>query len=70
MSATDAERIARSRVDDAVDRLVRCVVVDGERSGSAERARMFVSQTIDRLVRVTRETVAASPGSAERAADD
>jgi hypothetical protein len=31
---------------------------------------MFVGQTIDRLVRLTRETVAASPGSAERAADD
>jgi hypothetical protein len=67
---TDAERIARSRVDDAVDRLVRCVVTDGERSASAERARMFVGQTIDRLVRLTRETVAASPSSAERAADD
>jgi hypothetical protein len=57
---TDAERIARSRLDAAVDRLVLTVARDGEHSASAERARMFVAQTIDGLVRVTREAVAPS----------
>lgn len=55
---TDAERVARGRVDAAVDALVRVVARDGEHSASADRARMFVGQTIDRLVRVTRESVA------------
>jgi hypothetical protein len=54
------ERVARARVEDAVDRLVRIVAVSGERSDETRRARMLVAQTLDRLVRVTRE---AAPGS-------
>lgn len=53
MTNADDERIARQRLDDAIDRLVRRVEREGV--SAARREYAVVNQTIDRLVQVTRE---------------